>query len=133
MGELLARTGKTSRALENYRMGAADSLALVTLMPWDCYHQSRLAASHGKIGDILAKMGKHSEAAAEYQSALEIAKPLASAKPRNPLPWYIIADAYSGLGGLSRIVGRPVKWKSRMIKKFVPVAALSKNSLLSAR
>lgn len=103
MGELLASTGKTSQALENYRMGAADSLALVTLLPWDCYHRSRLAASHGKIGDMLRKMGKHSEATAEYQGALEIAKPLASARPRNPLPWYTIADAYSGLGALSRM------------------------------
>jgi serine/threonine protein kinase len=103
MGELLARTGKTSRALENYKMGAAGSLALVTIMPWDCYHRSRLAASHDKIADMLAKMGRDSEAAAEYQSALEIAKPLASAKPRNPLPWYTIADAYSGLGALSRM------------------------------
>jgi serine/threonine protein kinase/predicted negative regulator of RcsB-dependent stress response len=103
MGESLATTGETSRALENYKMGATDSLALVTLMPWDCYHRSRLAASHGKIGDLLAKMGKDSEAAAEYQSALEIAKPLASAKPRNRLPWYTIADAYSGLGSLSRM------------------------------
>jgi serine/threonine protein kinase len=103
MGELLARTGKTSRALEYYKMGGADSLALVTLMPWDCYHRSRLAAGHGKIGDMLAKMGRDSEAAADYQSALEIAKPLASARPRNPLPWYTIADAYSGLGALSRM------------------------------
>jgi tetratricopeptide (TPR) repeat protein len=35
MGELLARTGNMPRALENYRKGAADFLALVTLLPWD--------------------------------------------------------------------------------------------------
>jgi hypothetical protein len=103
IGELLARAGNRSRALANYRKGVADFLTVVTLLPWDRYLRSSLAAGHAKAGTVLARMGSLSEAAAEYQSALEIAKPLALAKSHNVLPWYTIADAYSGLGDLSRV------------------------------
>jgi serine/threonine protein kinase/tetratricopeptide (TPR) repeat protein len=105
-GELLARSGKTSEALGYYRKGVADFRAQLRQLPSGCYYGAGLAASHNKIGDMLAKMGRASEAAAEYQSALEIAKPLTLAKPRNFLPWYAVADAYFGLGELSRIAAQ---------------------------
>ena len=101
-GELLARRGKISEALEHYRKGAADYLSMVTQLPWDRYDQAALAASHGRIGDMLLKQRRTSEAATQYQTALEIAKRLALAKP-SVLPWYTVADAYFGLGELSRI------------------------------
>jgi serine/threonine protein kinase len=101
MGEFLARTGKMSQALENYREAAADFVAVLTLMPWDRFYQSSLAASHAKAGMMLARMGHPSEAAAEYQTALEIARPLAASKP-DVLPWYTIAEACFGMGELLR-------------------------------
>jgi tetratricopeptide (TPR) repeat protein len=102
MRDLLAATGRPSAALENYRKGIADFVAVTSVLPWHRYNLSRLAASHGKVGSVLAKMGQSREAVAEYESALEIAKPLALANPKNPLPWYTIAETYSGLGDLSR-------------------------------
>jgi hypothetical protein len=51
-------------------------------------------------------MGRSGDAAAEYRNAVEIARPLAIAEPRTPLPWYSVADAYFGLGELSRIAAQ---------------------------
>jgi membrane peptidoglycan carboxypeptidase len=75
--------------------------AVVSLLPWDRFYQSSLAATHSKAGVVLARMGRDTEAAAEYQRALEIARPLASTK-RDFLPWYTIAEASFGMGQISR-------------------------------
>jgi tetratricopeptide (TPR) repeat protein len=101
-GELMERNGKLSEALENYHKSVPFLVAVSSVLPWDQYHASRVATMHLKAGAVLADMGRPDEAAAEYSRALEITRPLVSAKPRNPLPWYVIADACSGLGKLAQ-------------------------------
>jgi len=105
-GDLLARTRHLSAALENYRNSAADYVVALSILPWDRYTSSSLAASHARAGAVLAKLGRLSEAAVDYHRALEIAKPQALAKPSNALPWYVVSDAYSGLGELSKLAAQ---------------------------
>jgi serine/threonine protein kinase len=105
-GELLTAMGNPSEALDNFDKSAAGFVADLSVLPWDRFTMLRLAEAHAKTGGVLASMDRGNEAAAEYVNALGIAGPLASSNPRNPLCWYVIADAHFGLGELSKTAAR---------------------------
>jgi tetratricopeptide (TPR) repeat protein len=102
-GETLARMDKIRAALASYREGIASFEAAANK---SAPHAVELAAGHTKTGAALAAMGKRQDAAAAYQKALAIVEPLAAAQPPDFAALYAAADAYFGMGGLSKIQAR---------------------------
>ena len=100
VAEAEAATGKEQAALESYRKSIA---RLDSLGQGDPDIQSEAATGYVRLGRTLAKLGRRDEASASYRKALAIAEPLASAKPPNTPSLYAIADAYFGMGELSRM------------------------------
>jgi prepilin-type processing-associated H-X9-DG protein len=98
-GETLARIGKTPAALASYREGIASFEAASNK---SAPHAVELAAGHTQTGAALAAMGKRQDAAAAYQEALAILEPLAAAQPTDFAALYAAADAYFGMGELSK-------------------------------
>ena len=100
LGEALARTGKTPAALESYQKGIA---TLIRAANGEPDMLSEAATGDVRLGTVLAKSGRGQEASASYRNALAIAEPLASAKPPNTPALYAVADAYFGMGEISRV------------------------------
>jgi serine/threonine protein kinase/tetratricopeptide (TPR) repeat protein len=100
LGESLAKSGKTDAALDMYQKGIANLNA-----PEDEDPEMRSEATIGNIrlGKALASLGRTEEAAAVYRKALAVAEPLATAKPPSTQALYASADAYFGMGELSRM------------------------------
>jgi tetratricopeptide (TPR) repeat protein len=99
-GETLARMDKIRAALASYREGIASFEAAANK---SAPHAVELAAGHTKTGAAPAAMGKRQDAAAAYQKALAIVEPLAAAQPADFAALYAAADAYFGMGGLSKL------------------------------
>jgi prepilin-type processing-associated H-X9-DG protein len=99
-GETLARMGKAPAALASYREGMACFEAASSK---SAPHAIELATGHAKTGAALAAMGKRQDAAAAYQKALAILEPLAEAQPPDFAALYAAADAYFGMGELSKL------------------------------
>ena len=100
VAEAEAATGKVQAALESYRKAI---VRLDSLGQGDPDIQSEAATAYVRLGRTLAKLGRRDEASASYRKALAIAEPLASAKPPSTPALYAIADAYFGMGELSRM------------------------------
>lgn len=64
--------------------------------------QATVAEIHEKIGSVYARMGNYGQALQEFKKALEIVAPMMAAHPNLVNAQYVVADAYSGLGGLSQ-------------------------------
>jgi tetratricopeptide (TPR) repeat protein len=115
LAEALVQTGKTQEALENYHKGIA---SLEGLGETDPDIRSEAATGDVRLGLTLAKLGHMQESEASYRRALVIAEPLAAGKPPNIRALYAMADAYFGMGELSRIAAAPlaplsVKYRER--------------------
>ncbi|HEY6274236.1 MAG TPA: tetratricopeptide repeat protein [Terriglobales bacterium] len=99
IGEALARTGKPQAASEAYQKG----IAMLTGVAGDIPNlRAEAATGHVRLGHALGKMRRTEEAAASYRKALAIAEPMVTAKVANTRALYAAADAYFGLGELSR-------------------------------
>lgn len=99
MGEALARAAKPQAALQHYQK----AIASLDRLGDDPDLRSEAATGRVRLGLTFAKLGRTEEATAAYRKALEIAEPLAAAKPPNTRALYAAADAYFGMGELSRI------------------------------
>jgi eukaryotic-like serine/threonine-protein kinase len=114
LGEALAKTGQTQASLESYQKGIA---RLGQAGDNDPDMRSEAASGHVRFGKALAQLGRLQEAAASYRKALAIAEPLAAAKPPNTLALYAIADAYFGMGEISRSAAANAPAASAACKK----------------
>jgi tetratricopeptide (TPR) repeat protein len=63
---------------------------------------SRMAATYVKLGTALATAGTTQEAESAYRKALELVAPAKEGDAPSPRVSYVLADAYFGLGELSR-------------------------------
>ena len=98
-GEALLRMGNPTAALASDREGIAEfEAAAGKAAPTSV----ELAVSHIKTGAALVKMGKRPEAGTEYRKAVAILEPLTAAQPPDLPALYAAADAYFGMGELSK-------------------------------
>jgi serine/threonine protein kinase len=114
LGESLAKRGKTEAALEMYQKGIAN---LDAPADEDPEMRSEAAIGNIRLGKALASLGRTGEAAAVYRKALAIAEPLAAAKPPSTQALYASADAYFGMGELSRMAAANLLSTSARYKK----------------
>jgi eukaryotic-like serine/threonine-protein kinase len=100
LGETLSNQGKTQAAFDSYQKGIANLDA-----PHNDNPDLRAEAAMGydRLGKALARLGRTEEVVASFHKAMAIAEPLAAAKPPNTRAMYAIADAYLGMGELSRM------------------------------
>ena len=99
-GDALAKAGNSSVALDTYQKAIAD---LATLANDPNPPSIALAVGHSRAAAVLASLGKRQEASAGYRKALAILEPLTSEKSVEVSAWYSIADAYFGMGELSKM------------------------------
>jgi eukaryotic-like serine/threonine-protein kinase len=99
-GEALARTGNARGALESYRK-ALTNFEVVANGSLSPKSHCDIATALTKIGLALLALGRVDEAATSIHKALELAEPLAMAKPPNILALYVAADIYSGLSDVA--------------------------------
>jgi tetratricopeptide (TPR) repeat protein len=110
LGEAFSEEGKMQEALDNYQKSIAnldaphlDAPHLDAPQNDDPDMRTEVSIGYVRLGKALTKLGRTEEALASYRKALAIAEPLASAKSPSTPALYAIADAYFGLGELSRI------------------------------
>jgi eukaryotic-like serine/threonine-protein kinase len=101
IGETLAEMGRIHDALDMYRKGLAN-LRAAAGADMEASVQCDIAAAYLRIGDTLAILTEQRQAAKNYQEALDIVGPLTAVKPPNILALYVAADAYFGMGKLSK-------------------------------
>ncbi len=101
MGELLTKKREFYPALENYRKGIA-VLEKIPAGVATADTRGDIATARVRMAALLAQMGNEAEAMATYTSALATAESLAAANPPKLRGLYAAADAYFGIGELSR-------------------------------
>ena len=106
IGEAQAGLRNFSGALKNYEAASA-GLAADEANFDDA--RCDLAVIEAKIGGVLLKLGKTSEAKAHFDRALEVAKPDWSIAHSDFPALYAAADAYVGLGDVVTAQGRAAK------------------------
>jgi non-specific serine/threonine protein kinase/serine/threonine-protein kinase len=104
LGEAFSEEGKMQEALDKYQKSIANLDAPHLDAPQNDDPDMRTEVSIGyvRLGKALTRLGRTKEALASYRKALAIAEPLAGEKPLSSQALYAIADAYFGMGELSR-------------------------------
>jgi eukaryotic-like serine/threonine-protein kinase len=97
-GEALARSGSSAAALHDYRQALTIYERLNRDDPGNLDSQLGFAATDNLVGAILLQLGKRDAAIAAFQTALKIGQPLAIPEHSNAQAFYVVGDAYSGLG-----------------------------------
>jgi eukaryotic-like serine/threonine-protein kinase len=99
LGEAFSEEGKTQAARDSYQKGIANLDAPDVDDP---DMRAQVSIGYVRLGKALVRLGRTQEAVASYRKALAIAEPLAGANPPSTQALYAIADAYFGMGELSR-------------------------------
>jgi tetratricopeptide (TPR) repeat protein len=92
IGSILRLQTNLKDALTEYKRAAAIAQESVDANPGSVPRQRRLAASFGKIGDLLVEQATPGEAGNQYRLALEIATALATKFPKSE-EWSILAES----------------------------------------
>lgn len=103
-GETYDRTGSVAKAVENYERGLAIWQELATRYKGTGV-EANAALMHAHIGAALVKQRRFSQAGEHFDQARRIAEPTTMTNFRILDAQYAIADTYSGLGNLSRMLG----------------------------
>jgi eukaryotic-like serine/threonine-protein kinase len=105
LGEAFSKEGKTQAALDSNQKGIAnlDAPHLDAPQNDDPDARAEVAIGYVRLGKALARLGRTEEAAGSYRKALAITEPLTKANPPGTETLYAIADAYFGMGELSRM------------------------------
>jgi non-specific serine/threonine protein kinase/serine/threonine-protein kinase len=98
-----ANLGDRQGAADSYRKALEISQALVRTNPGDTQARKYLARSYESLGNVLARIGRPTEAVANLRQAIAILEPLVVANPDDETR-YELSNGYQELGDL---LGRP--------------------------
>jgi tetratricopeptide (TPR) repeat protein len=104
-GTILMGAGKPDDAIS--QLDSARSIYELLVKAGSEDQQTNLAACDVKLGEAATQAGNHAAAAGYFGQALTIVKPLVANEPADLDALYAAADAYFGLGELSRKKAEP--------------------------
>ena len=105
-GRLRSNTGKPIEALEAFRLARIDQEALAGVAGAQPQARRDLAETTGRIGELLAQIGRIPAAEAECRSALAIARKLVEENPGVTRFRKELSDDHCGLAMVLRTMGR---------------------------
>jgi serine/threonine protein kinase len=98
--------GDIQGAVQSYQKALDISQALVRANPKDAAARGYLARSNKALGEVLAHIGRPSEAAADLRQAIAMLEPLTAAKPDDDLR-FDLSNSYEELADLLGHPGQP--------------------------